>query len=264
MLYYPHFDPVAFRIGPLKVHWYGLMYLVGIGSAWILANYRCRQQHKPWNKDQIADLIFYCAIGVIVGGRVGYMLFYNLADWIRQPLLIFKVWQGGMSFHGGLLGVMIALWFYSRRLKCGFFELTDFVVPMVPIGLGAGRLGNFINGELWGRITTVPWGMVYPNAGPLPRHPSELYEFFFEGVVLFIIMWFFSLKKRPAMAVTGLFLVCYGIFRFGLEFFRQPDPQLGFVAFGWMTRGQELSIPMFIIGVVLLILAYRRKRIIDG
>jgi len=260
MLQYPDINPIAFSLGPLKVHWYGIMYLIGFAAAWFLARYRIRTLHKDWNIDQVNDLVFYCAIGVILGGRIGYILFYNFAFYMAHPLSIFKIWDGGMSFHGGLLGVAISLWIYSRKSGRAFFDLADFVAPLVPIGLGAGRLGNFINGGLWGRVTDVPWAMVFPKAGPLPRHPSELYEFLLEGVVLFFILWFFSMKPRPRMAVSGLFLVCYGVFRFFDEFFRAPDPQLGFVAFGWMTRGQELSIPMFLFGLIMLIIAYKRKQ----
>jgi len=261
MLKYPHIDPIAFHIGPLKVHWYGIMYLIGFAAAWLLARKRAVRPGSPVTQVQVSDLIFYSALGVVLGGRIGYMLFYDLPNFIHHPWIFFRVWDGGMSFHGGLLGVMLSLWLYSRSLKCSFWQLADFVAPLVPIGLGAGRLGNFINGELWGRVTTMPWGMVFPKAGPLPRHPSELYEFCLEGVSLFIILWFFSAKPKPRMAVSGLFLLVYGCFRFFVEFFRQPDPQLGFVAFGWMTRGQELSIPMIIIGSILLIIAYRKKKV---
>ena len=257
MLNYPHFNPVAFSIGPLKVHWYGIMYLIGFATAWTLAAYRAKKSNGEWSSQQITDLIFYAAIGVILGGRIGYMLFYDLPGLLASPLTIFKIWDGGMAFHGGMLGVALALWLYTYKIKKSFFVVTDFIVPFVPIGLGAGRIGNFINGELWGRVTTAPWGMVFPNAGPLPRHPSELYEFLLEGVLLFIILWGYSLKPKPRMAISAMFLVCYGFFRFLVEFFRQPDPQLGFIAFGWLTKGQLLSLPMIIIGAWLLWYAYR-------
>ena len=259
MLYYPHINPIAFRIGPLKVHWYGLMYLVGFVAAWGLALYRARKPSSGWSTEQVSDLIFYGAIGVIVGGRLGYMIFYNLPNFIAHPWIVFQVWDGGMSFHGGMIGVGLATWVYSSRYQKRWMDVIDFSAPLVPIGLAAGRLGNFINGELWGRITTVPWGMVFPRAGPLARHPSQIYEFLLEGVLLFIILWCFSAKRRPPFAVTALFLLCYGIFRFIAEFFRQPDPQLGFIAFGWLTMGQLLSLPMIIVGSVTLWWAYRHK-----
>lgn len=263
MLMYPDFGgpyPVAFQIGPIKVHWYGLMYLIGFAVAWLLAWYRARKPNSGWTKEQVGDLIFYSAIGVVVGGRVGYMLFYNFSDFISQPWLLFRVWDGGMAFHGGLIGVMTVFWLYGRKIGKSFFEIGDFTAPLVPIGLGLGRIGNFINGELWGRTTTVPWGMVFPGAGPQPRHPSQLYEFFLEGIVLFTILWWYSSKPRPRMAVSGLFLLLYGCFRFFIEFFRQPDAQIGFVAFGWMTKGQLLSIPMIIAGAFLIAWAYYRAQ----
>jgi len=258
MLTYPDIDAVALYLGPLKIHWYGIMYLVGFGAAWWLGQVRARQPHTPLNQEQVADLIFYGAIGAVLGGRVGYILFYDFAAYMEHPLNMLKVWQGGMSFHGGLLGVLVAMWLYSRKLKLGFFVLTDFLAPLVPIGLGAGRIGNFINGELWGRVTDVPWGMVFPHAGPLPRHPSQLYQATMGGLVLFLILWFYSRKPRPTMAVSGLFLICYGCFRITAEFFRQPDPQVGYLAFGWVTEGQLLSLPMVIAGIIMMMWAYKR------
>lgn len=258
MFHYPKIDPIAFSIGPLHVHWYGLMYLFSFLIAWGLASLRARHSAGKWTMDQVADLIFYGALGVVIGGRLGYMFFYDLPRFMHHPLIVFQLWDGGMSFHGGLLGVVVALSYFAWKSQQNVWDMTDFVAPLVPIGLGLGRLGNFINGELWGRVTTMPWGMIYPNAGPLPRHPSELYEFALEGVVLFIILWFFSAKFRPRFAVSALFLFCYGCFRFALEFFRQPDPQKGFIAFGWLTEGQLLSIPMITIGLVALIIIYKR------
>lgn len=259
MLYYPKIDPIAFKLGSLKVHWYGLMYLFGFLAAYFLAVYRANKPNSGWRVEQIGDLIFYAAIGVIVGGRIGYMMFYNLPEFLHNPLLFFRVWDGGMSFHGGMLGVIVATWIYSRAQQRRWVEVIDYVAPLVPIGLGMGRLGNFINGELWGRVTQVPWGLVYPHAGKLPRHPSELYEFFLEGVCLFIILWVYSAKPRPRLAVSCMFVLWYGVFRFVSEFFRQPDPQLGFIAFGWLTMGQVLSFPMILLGLVLLIWVYSNK-----
>lgn len=261
MLQYPNINPIAVQIGAFKIHWYGLMYLLGIGAGWLLANKRTNDKWRGWTKDQVTDLVFYIAVGIIVGGRVGYMLFYDFNGLIAHPLSLFKTWQGGMSFHGGALGILTAVWIFSWRHKKPYWSSVDFVAPLVTIGLAAGRIGNFINGELYGRVTNVPWGMVFPNGGPLPRHPSQLYEFFLEGVCLFIILWIFSKKPRPGGSVTGLCSLTYGVFRFGVEFFRQPDPQLGFVAFGWLTRGQELCIPMIIGGAFLFIWSYRKQKL---
>jgi phosphatidylglycerol:prolipoprotein diacylglycerol transferase len=260
MLKYPHIDPIAISIGPVHIHWYGIMYLVGFAAAWWLGRRRAQAPHALFTPEQVGDLVFYGALGVVIGGRIGYMLFYNLDNFLANPLNIFKVWQGGMSFHGGLLGVLVAMWLYGRRLGRSFFQVTDFIAPLVPIGLGAGRIGNFINGELWGRATNVPWAMVFPDprAGGIPRHPSQLYEFLLEGVALFTILWLFSRKPRPTMAVSAVFLIGYGSFRFFAEFFRMPDPQLGFIAFGWLTMGQLLSAPMVVAGIALLWWAYRR------
>ena len=261
MIHYPYFNPIALQIGPLQIHWYGLMYVVGFVSAWVLALYRARNWVSQWTSEQASDLIFYGALGVVIGGRVGYMLIYNLPGLLADPLSLFKVWQGGMSFHGGLIGVAIAMWVYARHFGKTYFEVTDFLVPLVPLGLGAGRLGNFINAELWGRITDLPWGMIFPNGGPLPRHPSQLYEFFLEGIVLFTIIWIYSSRPRPRMAVTAMFLLCYGCVRFFAEFFREPDPQFGYIAFNWLTMGQLLSVPMILFGMWLLKCAYRREMV---
>lgn len=255
MWQYPGFDPVALQLGPLAIRWYGLMYLVGFAGAWWLARRRAARPGAPIGPAQVDDLIFYSALGVILGGRVGYMLFYGFDQLAANPLNIFRLWEGGMSFHGGFLGVLAALWLYSRRIGRGFFELTDFGAPMVPIGLGAGRLGNFINGELWGAPTTGPWAVIVDGVA---RHPSQLYEAFLEGLVLFLILWFYSARPRPLMAVSALFLLGYGVFRFGVEFVRLPDAHLGYLAFGWLTMGQVLTLPMILGGLWLLFLAYAR------
>nr|VFJ57676.1 MAG: phosphatidylglycerol:prolipoprotein diacylglycerol transferase [Candidatus Kentron sp. FM]VFJ57919.1 MAG: phosphatidylglycerol:prolipoprotein diacylglycerol transferase [Candidatus Kentron sp. FM]VFK09849.1 MAG: phosphatidylglycerol:prolipoprotein diacylglycerol transferase [Candidatus Kentron sp. FM] len=251
-------DPVAVQLGSIAIHWYGIMYLVGFGAAWWLGRRRTTDAFRGWQRAAIDDLVFYCALGAVLGGRIGVMLFYQLDYFLHSPWIIFQIWQGGMSFHGGLIGVLVAMWWYARRHGRTFFEVTDFIAPLVPPGLGAGRLGNFINGELWGKTTDLPWGVVFPysNAGPLPRHPSQLYEAFLEGAVLFAILWLFSKKPRPIMAVSGLFLLGYGIFRFLVEFVRVPDESLGYLAFDWLTMGQVLSIPMLVVGVGLLFLAY--------
>lgn len=260
MIPYPHINPIAFSIGPLKVHWYGIMYIVGFMSAWGLGILRSKKPNSILKEAQVGDMLFYAALGVIIGGRTGYMLFYALPTFLANPIQIFKVWDGGMSFHGGLIGVLIAMLLYSRHLKISFFQLTDFIAPLVPVGLAAGRIGNFINGELWGRVTNVPWAMVFPTGGPYPRHPSQIYEFLLEGVTLFIILWTYSRKPRPTMAVSAMFLLFYGCFRFFAEFFRMPDPQLGYLAFGWLTMGQVLSAPMIVIGIILLVYAYRKEK----
>ncbi|MFA7555974.1 MAG: prolipoprotein diacylglyceryl transferase [Spongiibacteraceae bacterium] len=264
MLTHPNIDPVAVALGPIAIHWYGLMYLIGFAAAWGIAVRRSKMDYSPVGRKHIDDLIFYSALGVVLGGRFGYVLFYNFDKFLLDPLWLFKVWQGGMSFHGGMLGVAIAMLLYARRLKVSVGQLLDFVVPLVPIGLGMGRIGNFIGQELWGRAAdpdTVPWAMVFP-ADPLglARHPSQLYQATLEGLVLFVIVYIFSAKPRPAWSVTGLFLICYGGFRCFAEFFREPDQQIGFDAFGWLTRGQLLSLPMIVAGLCLLVYAYRRQQ----
>jgi phosphatidylglycerol:prolipoprotein diacylglycerol transferase len=258
MLNYPNIDPVALSLGPLKIHWYGIMYLIAFASAWWLGRYRARQANSGWKAEQVEDLIFVGALGVVLGGRLGYVFFYNFSAFADNPLILFRIWEGGMSFHGGLLGVMLALWLYARKHQRDYFAVLDFVAPLVPIGLGAGRLGNFINAELWGKVSDVPWAMVFPGAGPEPRHPSMLYEFFLEGIVLFLLVWFYSAKHRPIMAVTGLFGAGYGLFRFLVEFFRTPDAHIGYLAFDWLTMGMVLSLPMVVIGIGMVIFAYRR------
>lgn len=263
MLQYPHINPIAFHIGPLAVHWYGLMYLAGFLIGWLLLIWRVKRFNYGLTKDDVGDLVFYIAIGVIFGGRIGYMLLYNFSMFMHHPTTLFQIYDGGMSFHGGLCGVALALWIYAKRHHMHLLTLTDLLTPIAPVGLALGRIGNFINGELFGRVTTVPWGMIFPNGGPYPRHPSMLYECFLEGIVLFIWLWIYALKPRARGMVTGLFLIGYGIMRFGVEFVRQPDPQLGFVAFGWLTRGQELCIPMLIVGIILIVMAKRHPHKVE-
>ena len=258
MLPYPQIDPVALAIGPLKIHWYGLMYLIGIGAAWLILSRRLNRFDPTWTKEKLSDLVFWVAMGVIVGGRLGYVLFYDLSAYIANPLLIFEVWKGGMAFHGGLIGVMLAVWWFGKRNGKSFFQIMDFIAPVVPIGLGAGRIGNFINAELWGKASDVPWAMIFPtDPQQLARHPSQLYQFALEGVALFLILWLYSRKPRPTMAVSGMFALFYGIFRFIVEFVRVPDAQLGYLAFGWVTMGQILCIPMILGGLLLIWWAYR-------
>lgn len=271
MFHYSLIDPVALALGPLNVRWYGLMYLVGFLVAWWLGRRRAEQFEGGLTHRHIDDLIFYCVLGVVLGGRIGYVLFYQTGVLQQDPLYLLRIWEGGMAFHGGLLGVMLAIYLFGRRYGFGFFRLSDFVAPLVPIGLGAGRIGNFINGELWGRVTDLHWGVQVPCASfpaqcaglPLdshwspPLHPSQLYEAGLEGLALFAILWIFSARPRPTMAVSGMFLLFYGLFRFLVEFARQPDAHLGFLAFDQFTMGQLLSLPMLLGGVVLLFLAYR-------
>lgn len=261
MLVYPEIDPVAIELGPLKVHWYGLMYLFAFAAAWWLIRVRARHNTAGWKTEHADDLVFYCALGIVAGGRLGYILFYGWDNIVRDPLTILRIWEGGMSFHGGMLGVFVALALYARKTGRTFFEVSDFIAPMVPPGLLAGRIGNFINGELWGKPTDVPWGMQvnHPLHGLQVLHPSQLYEAALEGLALFVILWWFSASPRPRMAVSGLFLVGYGVFRFLVEFVRVPDAHLGYLAFGWLTMGQLLTLPMILFGMVFLFMAYRRQ-----
>ena len=258
MLTYPNIDPVALDLGVIKVHWYGLMYLLGFAGVYFLGQYRAKQPYSAIKPEAIEDLVYFGALGVIIGGRFGYILFYNFSLFLDDPLILFKIWQGGMSFHGGMLGVFVAMWFFAKKQHCTMLQLTDLLSPLVPIGLGLGRIGNFINAELWGRVTDVSWGMVFPNGGDLPRHPSQLYEAFLEGLVLFVILWIYTHKQRPTMAATGLVLFLYGTFRFLVEFFRLPDAHLGYLALDWVTMGQILSVPMIIIGAGLFYWAHKK------
>ena len=246
-------DPIALSLGPVAVRWYGLMYLLGFAGGALLGVYRAGRPGSGWKPAEVWDLLFYVALGVVIGGRMGYALFYQGGYYLSRPWEILYIWTGGMSFHGGLLGVLIAMALFARRHHRSFLNVADFAVPLMPLGLMAGRIGNFINHELWGRVTQLPWGVVFPGAGPEPRHPSQLYEAFLEGLVLFVILWIYSSRPRKPGAVGGLFLAGYGLARFAVEFVREPDLHLGPVAFGWLTMGQLLSLPMIVIGVWLLI-----------
>lgn len=280
-LKFPEIDPVMFSIGPVSLHWYGMMYLVGFVFALWLANRRAAKPNSGWTKNEVETLLYVGFVGVFIGGRLGYVLFYNLPAFLNDPLYLFKVWDGGMSFHGGLIGVICAMIWFAKRTKRKFFQVADFVAPLIPFGLGLGRVGNFINGELWGRVTfDTPWAFLFPTSrsadlqlvaqdpatllpiiqeyGVLPRHPSQLYEMLLEGVVLFIILNIFVRKNRPIGSVSGLFLIGYGAFRIIVEFFRQPDAQLGL--FGGVSMGQILSIPMILLGIIFMVWAYRQDK----
>ena len=258
MLIHPQIDPVAIAIGPLAVRWYGLMYLVGFGAAFLLARSRIKQG-KSGNISAAVfdDLFFFSVLGVVLGGRLGYVLFYKPGYYVSHPLEILAVWQGGMAFHGGFLGVLLAMAYIARKHRIGWFAIMDFIAPLVPPALAAGRIGNFINGELWGRTTDVAWGMVFRGAGALPRHPSQLYQFALEGVLLFVFLWAYSAKPRPTAAVSAMFLIGYGALRFATEFFREPDDFLGLLAFN-LSMGQWLSLPMILAGIAMLAWAGRK------
>lgn len=255
---YPLINPVALDLGFLQIHWYGLMYVFGFLGGYALTLLRIRQGRFPLTKEQMSDFLGWIALGVILGGRVGYMVFYQPDRLLEDPLSLVYVWEGGMAFHGGLLGVVALTWLYARKVGIRPLELGDALAPMIPIGLGLGRIGNFIGGELWGRTTDVSWAMVFPGGGPEPRHPSQLYQFLLEGVLLFILLWWFSSGSRRRGQVTGLFLVGYGVCRFVVEFVREPDAHLGFIWMNWMTMGQLLTVPMILVGLWLLVI-YRES-----
>ena len=251
-------DPVIADLGFVKVYWYGVMYLLAFLSAYLLARYRIKSE-VLWNTKHVDDLIFYGALGAVLGGRLGYLMFYNWPFFISNPLTFFNFQNGGMSFHGGFLGVLLAMVIFNKKYQFTFFQTTDFIAPLIPLGLGFGRIGNYINGELWGRVTDSSWGVLAPDQSGLweKRFPTQLYEAFLEGLVLFCILWLFSNKKPQVMATSSLFLIFYGIFRFIIEFVRAPDSHIGYLAFDWLTMGQLLSIPMIFIGIYLLIKSYR-------
>jgi phosphatidylglycerol:prolipoprotein diacylglycerol transferase len=260
MLVHPQFDPIALAIGPVAVRWYGLMYLVGFALVWGVGRYRiARRPGGVWSAKDLDDALFYGIVGTILGGRLGYVLFYKPAEYFAEPWRILSVWEGGMSFHGGLVGVILAMALFARSRRQDWLAVTDFIAPLVPLGIAAGRLGNFINAELWGRPTDVPWAVIFPSVDAQPRHPSQLYEFGLEGVALFLILWIYSAKPRPLGAVSAVFLLGYGVFRFLVEFTREPDAFLGPLALG-LSMGQWLSLPMIVGGVVMLVWAYRRKQ----
>lgn len=263
MLIAPDIDPVAIKLGPLKVHWYGLMYLAGFVSAWWVGQWRAKNIDTSWKPQEIGDLIFYFALSIIIGGRLGYVIFYNPSYYLSHPLEVFYIWTGGMSFHGGMLGGLAGFYLYARHTSRQFLQAVDFGVMMVPLGLFFGRLGNFINQELWGKVTDLPWGMVFRTGGPLPRHPSMLYEAFLEGIVLLVLLWIFMRKPRPVGAATGLAIMGYGFFRSMVEFVRVPDAHIGYLAFDWLTMGHVLSFPMVLGGAALIWWAYRRKPVLQ-
>lgn len=269
MIAYPDIDPIAVSIGPLDIRWYGLTYLAAFGAAWWLGNRRAAREDSGWSRDDVADLVFYGALGVVLGGRIGYVFFYNFDRLLDDPLYLFAIREGGMSFHGGMIGVILAVWWFGRKTGRGLLQVTDFTAPIVPIGLGSGRIGNFLNAELPGRIADVPWAFVYPQHAvrDLPsfdlltwtmtgRHPSSLYQAFTEGVLLFALVWLFSGRRRPGGAVSGMFLLGYGCLRFTTEFFREPDAHIGFVALDWLSMGQLLCVPMILVGLGLIVWAY--------
>ncbi|MXS83905.1 prolipoprotein diacylglyceryl transferase [Nitrosomonas oligotropha] len=259
MLVHPQIDPVAISVGPLSIHWYGLMYLLGFALFILLGRYRIKHNpHSAFTYEMLDDALFYGMLGVILGGRLGHVLFYQFGYYLEHPLHTFAIWEGGMSFHGGFLGVFVAMILLARKHKLSWLTVTDFVIPLIPLGLAAGRIGNFINGELWGRHTDVPWGMVFPYVDEFPRHPSQLYQFALEGVLLFIVIWIYSSKPRATGAVTGMFMIGYGVLRSFAEFFREPeDGFMGILTLG-VTMGQWLSIPMILAGIAALMWSRRQ------
>jgi phosphatidylglycerol:prolipoprotein diacylglycerol transferase len=255
----PHINPVYFHLGPLEFHWYGLMYILGFIAAYFLIIAGVKRQNIGWTDEDVANFVFTVAMGIIIGGRTGYILFYNLSYYLDHPLRVFAVWEGGMSFHGGLTGGILAGIYFTRKKKTPIYTIADIVTPAVPIGLGLGRIGNFINGELYGRVTNLPWGMVFPGGGNLPRHPSQLYEAFLEGPVMFLILQLLGGKRRPPGVISWSFIALYGLFRFFVEFFREPDQQLGYIL-GPFSMGQLLSFPMLLLGIGMIWRIYKNER----
>ena len=281
---YPSIDPVAISLGPLQIHWYALSYLIGISLVWWHLSFKNKQavasentkdnkraqknkqQAKSgvpiWTAEQLSDLVFYAVLGVILGGRIGYMLFYGMDQIIENPTSLIRIWEGGMSFHGGMIGVFLGMYYFARKTGYTFFQITDFIAPSIPIALGSGRIGNFINGELPGRISDVPWAVIFPG-DTVARHPSSLYQATLEGPVLFLVLWLFSRTPKPTMAVSGMFLIGYASLRFISEFFRRPDLHMGsegFIAFQWLTTGQALSLPMVVFGIAFMTYSYRQSK----
>lgn len=252
-------SPIALTIGSFELRWYGLMYLAGFIVGYFLGHYRAKHYAQNFSKTEVDDLLTIAMLSVVIGGRLGYVIFYDPLIYINDPLEILRIWNGGMSFHGGLIGVIVAFWYFAKTRHKKFLEVADFLTPLVPQAIFFGRLGNFINGELWGKTTELPWGIIFPAAGPYPRHPSQLYEALLEGLVLSIIIFIYAKKKRPAGAVSGLFASGYACFRFLIEFIRVPDPQLGYLALGWLTMGQILCIPLFLVGCYLMWYALKHK-----
>lgn len=258
---FPAVSPIMFSIGPLAVRWYSMAYLAGIVIAWVLVLRNIKKYHLEITKEQVEDLAFYATLGIILGGRLGYVLFYGTSYFWHNPMQILAVWQGGMSFHGAVLGVIFAVWLFARKIKYSFLGITDLVVLYAPIGICLGRLANFVNDELWGRVTNVPWAVKFPNGGYLPRHPSQLYEAFFEGVIMFVILnwlWHFKFVRDRKGFVSSVFVICYGIFRISMEQFREPDAQVGFFL-NYLTMGQILSLPLIIAGAVVLFLIIKKS-----
>jgi len=274
--YIVDFDPIFINLGPLDIHWYGITYLIGFGLFYLLGRYRINKYSTGWNKQQLSDIIFYGALGVVIGGRIGWVMFYNDTPFSSDPLLLFKVWEGGMSFHGGLIGVLLAMVYFKNKTHKTFYQVSDFVAPLAPLGIASVRIGNFINGELWGRLTQQSWAMIFPQSLPYnkqpdvmgidtwqqlyhqgqlnlyARHPSPLYEAFLEGIVTFVVVWLAAHYARKRGTASAVFLLSYGLSRFLVEFFREPDVNRGFIAFDWMTMGHILTLPIIAYGLWIL------------